>query len=161
METRAPLSPPPDITITREDVRALPVLDWSSTARPPEPGEGRTWHLERMDTIDPADRAGNPQVGRLAWVELPAGLPFAARRDRSGLDFHGARHLTPAEAAVAERAFVWQTSIASDAAIADMVTDADLAEMAPASRAQLADTARRAAELRAELDALEGRAGRA
>ncbi len=161
METRAPLPPPPDITITREDVRALPVLDWTSTSRPPEPGEGRTWHLERVDTIDPADREGNPLVGRLAWVELPAGLAFAQRRDRSGLDFHGARHLTPAEAATAERAFLWRTALASDAALADMVTDADLADMAPASRAQLVDVAQRAAELRAELAALEGRAAKA
>lgn len=161
METRAPLPPPPDITITREDVRALPVLVFSDLTRPPEPAEGHTWHLERIDTIDAADRAGTPQVGRLAWVELPAGLPLAARRDRAGLDFHGARHLTRAESATAERAFLWQTALASDAALADMVTDADLAEMAPVSRAQVADVARRAAELRAELAALEGRAGRA
>lgn len=156
METRAPLPPPPDITITREDVRALP-LAGVAHGRPPEPDAGKSWHLATSSIeVAPGDRRAC-----LRWVELPAGVPFAAQRDRSGLDFHGARYLTPEEAAAAERAFVWQTSIASDAAIADMVTDADLAEMAPASRAQLADTARRAAELRAELAALEGRAGSA
>ena len=156
METRAPLPPPPDITITREDVRALPLLGVAH-ACPPEPDNGKSWHLATSSIeVGPGDRRAC-----LRWVELPAGLPLAARRDRSGLDFHGARYLTPTEAAVAERAFVWQTSIASDAALADMVTDADLAEMAPASRVQVADVARRAAELRAELAVLEGRAGRA
>jgi len=156
METRAPLPPPPDITITREDVRALP-LSGAAYSRPFEPAVGKSWHLATSSIeVGPGDRRAC-----LRWVELPAGLPLAARRDRSGLDFHGARYLTAAEAAVAERAFVWQTSIASDAALADMVTDADLTEMAPASRVQLVDVAHRLAELRAELAALEGRAAKA
>jgi len=104
--TTAP--PPPDVTITREDIRALPALDWCDTRRLPEPAEGSTWHLVRMDPILPR------RVGQLAWVELPAGLSLAARCDRVELNAQADTHfLSPVEAAIAERAVAWSMALAA------------------------------------------------
>jgi len=158
METRAPLLPPPDITITREDVRALPTHDWRDTYLP-EPTEGRTWHLVRMAA---------PSRELLVWVELPSGLPLAARCTHMQLhDYaHSARHLSPVEGDVAERAYLWQIAHATDVALTNMATDADMdaaaAVASPAPRSTFGDTVRQAADIaRAMRAALERSAGRA
>ncbi len=96
----------PDITITREDVLALPVRNNGDLLAVPK--EGRAWYVVPYG------------AGRLAWSDMPAGLAFAQRRDEQGVAFHGGRHLEAPEADAAERAFLWRTALASDAALADM-----------------------------------------
>ena len=120
METLAPL--PPDITITREDVHALPRGPYDVDI---SPAAGQPWTLARREN------------GRICWV------------DDMG------RALTPNEYGVAERAFLWRTALASDAALCDIAED--IAE----EHVPMVDVARRIAALRAELDAYEGRAGQA
>lgn len=101
--------PPPDITVTRDDVLALPL-----TAAALMPDEGYTWKLDRN-----AD-------GRLRWVEV------------WGLEANMWRVLRDAEVAAAERVFILQTALASDAALADIGCD-NAAEVRTVIRATMAE----------------------
>lgn len=128
--TRKPLPPPPDITITREDVFALPHNGG------PVPDEGRVWTLAR----GPRDE--------LRWIERWSP--------------EGWRYLTEREATAAERVFLWRNALASDAALADMVTDAEIDQLRASGDlpGPVADSVR-LAELRGELARLERRAAQA
>lgn len=84
---------PPDITVTRADVLALPMTG------SPTPDDGRAWTLTRR-----------PE-GELRWIE------------RWGDEVGQWRFLTHLEAAAAERVFFWQTALASDAALTDIGND--------------------------------------
>ena len=92
---------PPDITVTRADVLALPSAAGSGIICL---DEGRVWKLWRMGT------------GRVVWMEVPEGT--------AGADVYACGvYLSQEGAAVAERAFLWQTALASDAALADIGND--------------------------------------
>lgn len=88
---------PPDITVTRADVLALPL---TRSAVMPDPD--RVWRV----------RVACHGVAHLQWGEFFAGP-----------DGPYVRLLTDVEIAVAERVFFWQTALASDAALADIGND--------------------------------------
>lgn len=92
-------NPPPDITVTRADVLALPTFAGEFVA--PGPDEGTVWTLARASS------------GRPVWVVTSTSPAVPA----------GGRFLSQQEAAVAERAFLWQTALASDAALADIAAE--------------------------------------
>lgn len=155
--TRTPLPPPPDICITREDVHALPLLH--QRERPEQPAAGKAWYLVRFGPEDVGTETW--LTGRLVWVEMPAGLALESRTVDTAQRVGGAA-VTREEAAIAERAFLWRSALASDAALADMVTDAELDQLRASGDlpGPVADSIR-VAELRGELARLEGRAAQA
>ena len=93
--------PPPNITVTRADVHALPTFAGEFVA--PGPDEGTVWTLAQA-----------VPTGRPVWVAVSATTPG---------DLTGCRFLSRQEASVAERAFLWQTALASDAALGDIGRD--------------------------------------
>lgn len=113
-----PLPLPPDITVTREDVRALPLR---TTISPPSPPIGRMWCVVSIPG------------GWRRWGEVPIGTPVEDRVTPAG----GATQIAPVtalEAETAERAFLWQTALASDAALADIGADPHVPRAAPRQR---------------------------
>ena len=103
-------NPAPSITVTRDDVLALPLRCAASKFRPLEPRGGHVWSLHRM-TVDAVHAW---QVDRLTWVEHPEGEPT------SGIN---ARYLSAEESEVAERTVQWQNILACSAAFDDIAAD--------------------------------------
>jgi len=120
----------PDITVTRDDVLALP-LRMNLVFRSAEPRDGHVWSLVQLT----ANLARAPwQIGRLTWVEHPEAEPTSCPN---------ARILREDECDIAERAFLWQTAIASDAALSDIGRD-NVTEIHAEVRATLIEEARTA-----------------
>jgi hypothetical protein len=138
--TSAPsLPPPPDIVVTREDVLALPLTDLSE-GEPLAPPLGHVWRLVRCEqTEEPlrwpiyqgresdemfAERlqavGTRPHMkyhaGRPVWVQTTSGWTSTEKVSRCAV-------LSSDRATLAERAFLWQTAIASDAALTDIRAD--------------------------------------
>jgi hypothetical protein len=99
-------NPPPDITVTRDDVLALPL-----TAAALMPDEGREWCVIRV------------RDGFLRWAEFFGSVAQADRVWPPPASARYARLLTDAETFAAERVWHWQVSLASDAALADIAAE--------------------------------------
>lgn len=121
-------SPVPNITVTRADVHALPTFAGEFVA--PGPDEGTVWTLAQA-----------LPTGRPVWVAVSTNAPG---------DTAGGRFLSRQEANVAERAFLWQTALASDAALVDIgrepTTVAEMVQDAAVSRSMMSATPEQVAE---------------
>lgn len=90
----------PNIIVTRADVHALPTFAGEFVA--PGPDDGTVWTLAQA---------------------LPSGRPVWVERSTVSSDPTGGRFLSRQEASVAERAAVWQTTLAGAAFLEDAERD--------------------------------------